>query len=189
MTILRRTIALGVYDGGTVALVERRDHLRPDPAAGEARQVIITLRARAIVYATGATERPIVFANNDRPGVMLASAVRSYLNRFAVALGKTAVVVTNNDSAYSHGFRSRPARRRSVTVVDHRRRDRPRRSAPSAKALGIELITGATVIDVLGGKAVKGVDHRPGGRRVRAAAPAQLRSACACPVAGHRPST
>ena len=62
----------------TVALVERRDHRRPDPER-EARRArsSVTLRARTIVYATGATERPLVFANNDRPGVMLASAVRT----------------------------------------------------------------------------------------------------------------
>ena len=101
--ILRRTTALGLYDGGTVALVERRDHLRPDPAYGEPRQVVITLRTRAIVYATGATERPLIFSNNDRPGVMLASAVRSYLNRFGVVLAKRATVVTNNDSSLCDG--------------------------------------------------------------------------------------
>ena len=76
----------------TVALVERRDHRRPDPARGEARQVWSRRCVRAaIVFATGATERPMVFANNDRPGVMLASAVRSYLNRFAVAPGRNAL--------------------------------------------------------------------------------------------------
>jgi len=154
VTILRRTTALGVYDGGTVALVERRDHLRPEPAAGEARQIIITLRARAIVYATGATERPIVFANNDRPGVMLASAVRSYLNRFAVALAERAVVVTNNDSAYGTAF-DLARHGASVAVVDHRdAMDRELRT--KSTGLGIEVITGATLVDVVGGKTTKG---------------------------------
>src|SRR5205814_6175594 len=95
-----RTTAFGLYDGNTVALIERRDHLKPDPAKGGARQAITIMRAKAIVFATGAIERPLIFANNDRPGVMLASAVRTYLNRFAVAPGKRAVVVTNNNSAY-----------------------------------------------------------------------------------------
>ncbi len=155
VTILRRTIALGVYDGGTVALVERRNPPRPDPGAGAARQVMITLRARAIVYATGASERPIVFANNDRPGVMLATAVRGYLNRFAVALGKTAVVVTNNDSAYGTAF-DLARHGVFVTVADHRDTIDSALGA-KARALGIEQLCGATVIDVLGGKAVNGV--------------------------------
>jgi len=152
--LLRRTTALGVYDGGTVALVERRDHLRPNPASGEARQIVITLRVRAIVYATGATERPIVFANNDRPGVMLASAVRSYLNRFAVALAERAVVVTNNDSAYGTAF-DLAREGTAITVVDQRDAI-DRQLDTKSKALGIEVITGATVVDVLGGKTAKG---------------------------------
>ena len=117
---------------------------RPDPAKGEARQIVITLRARAIVFATGATERPLVFANNDRPGVMLASAVRTYLNRFAVA--------------------PRPARRRRHQQrqrLSHRLRPggsgrcrHPRRSArqapigagqAEAKQHGIELLRGMAV--------------------------------------------
>ena len=86
--ILRRTTAIGLYDGNTVALLERRDHARPDPQRGEAREVIITLRARAIVFATGATEQPLVFGNNDRPGVMLGvrramlpQPIRGFLGR------------------------------------------------------------------------------------------------------------
>ena len=75
--------------------------LAGDPTRGEARETVVTLRARAIVYATGAIERPLVFANNDRPGIMLASAARTYLNRYAVAAGRRALIATNNDSAYA----------------------------------------------------------------------------------------
>lgn len=153
--ILRRTTALGLYDGGTVALVERRDHLQPDPAKGEARQVVITLRARAVVFATGATERPLVFANNDRPGVMLASAVRSYLNRFAVVCGRRAVVITNNDSAYAAAFDL--AKQDVAVVIADLRRAVNQTFAAKAKALAIELIAGARTLDVLGPKAVRGM--------------------------------
>jgi len=153
VAIMRRTTALGVYDGGTVALVERRDHLCPDPAAGEARQVVVTVRTRAIIHATGATERPLVFANNDRPGVMLASAVRSYLNRFAVVLAKRAVIVTNNDSAYATAF-DLARQGVAVTIADQRHAIDAQLIADS-KALKIEVHPDATVIDVLGGKAVR----------------------------------
>jgi sarcosine oxidase subunit alpha len=153
--ILRHTTALGLYDGNTVVLVERRDHLRPDPAKGEARQVAITLRARAIVFATGATERPLVFANNDRPGVMLASAVRSYLNRFAIAPGKRAVVVTNNDSAYAAAVDLAGAGV-AVTVADLRQTSDPALAA-KARTHGVELLPGTAVLDVIGGKTVGGV--------------------------------
>src|SRR5439155_1358239 len=96
--VMTRTTAIGLYDGNMVALVVRRGHRRPDPAKGEAREVAVSLRAKAILFATGALERPLVFANNDRPGIMLASAARTYLHRFAVAPGQRAVVVTGDFS-------------------------------------------------------------------------------------------
>lgn len=153
--ILRRTTAFGLYDGNTVALLERRDHLRPDPAKGEARQVVITLRARAIVFATGAIERPLVFPNNDRPGVMLASAVRTYLHRFAVAPGRRVVVVTNNDSGYAAAFDLADAGA-AVTVADLRSAIAPELAAKAA-SLGIGLLPNTVVLDVLGGKSVEAV--------------------------------
>jgi heterotetrameric sarcosine oxidase alpha subunit len=153
--VLRRTTALGVYDGGTVALVERRNYLPLDPATGDARQVVTTLRARAIIFATGATERPLVFANNDRPGVMLASAVRCYLNRFAVVLARRAVVVTNNDSAYDTAF-DLARHGVTVTIADRRQKIAPGLEVNSS-ALAIELMPDTTVIDVHGGKNIDGV--------------------------------
>ena len=154
VTVLRRTTALGVYDGNTVALIERRAELA-DAAAGAARQVVITLRARAIVYATGAAERPLVFANNDRPGVMLSSAVRTYLNRFAVSLAERAAVVTNNNGAYAAAF-DLARQGTAVTVIDQRPAV-PQELHAQAISHGIELITGATVTDVHGSKAVHAV--------------------------------
>jgi sarcosine oxidase subunit alpha len=129
--ILTRTTAFGLYDGNTVALVERRDAIRH-----RVRQVVITLRARSIVFATGATERPLVFRNNDLPGVMLASAVRTYLNRFAVLCGKKAVVITNNDSA-------------AATVSELQR--------AGAEVSVADLRKGVASVEVEGGKSVEGV--------------------------------
>ena len=87
--MLTRTTAFGLYDGNTVALLETaRPRASRTPGAARRARLVTTLRARAIVFATGATERPLVFINNDRPGVMLAGAARSYLNRHAVLLGR-----------------------------------------------------------------------------------------------------
>ncbi|WP_031272473.1 FAD-dependent oxidoreductase, partial [Kocuria atrinae] len=86
VTVLQRTTAFGSYDSNYVVAVQRRtDHLGVTPAPGVSRERIWHVRAGQVVLATGAHERPIVFDNNDRPGIMLASAVRSYLNRWAVA--------------------------------------------------------------------------------------------------------
>jgi len=135
--VLTRTTAFGLYDGNTVALVERRD--------AQVRQVVITLRAQNIIFATGATERPLVFRNNDLPGVMLASAVRTYLNRHAVLCGKKVVVVTNNDSA-------------DATVSDLRK--------AGADVVVADLRKGVSSIEVVGGKSVDGV--LVDGRKLRA---------------------
>src|SRR5262249_51357218 len=90
--LLRRTTAFSVYDRGTVALAGRvGDHLGPATQAELPRQRLWMVRARQIIVAAGAIERPLVFAGNDRPGVMLASAARTYVNRFAVAPGRRAV--------------------------------------------------------------------------------------------------
>jgi sarcosine oxidase subunit alpha len=153
--ILRRTTAFGLYDGSTVALTTRRDHAKPDAARGEPRHIVTTLRARSIVLATGATERPLVFPNNDRPGVMLASAVRSYLHRFAVAGGRRAVVVTNNDSAYATAFDLAQGGV-SVRIADLRGKLNPVLET-EAKTRGIPLYVSATVLGVEGRRAVRGI--------------------------------
>ena len=165
--ILPHTTAVGIYSGNTVALVTRRDHCRPDPTAGEALQIVTTVRAKAVVHATGAIERPLIFGNNDRPGIMLASAVRTYLNRYAVACGRRAVVLTNNDSAYAAAFDLAP-QIESVVVADRRRAIDPSLAAKAA-SLGIEVHTASAVADVRGQTAVRGVILGPvdGGPRIR----------------------
>lgn len=153
--ILRRTTALGLYDGNQVVLLERQDHRNPDPALGMARQTVVVMHARAIVFACGASERPLVFANNDVPGVMLASAARSYLNRFALVCCERALFATNNDSAYEAAFEL--ARHGvAVTVVDSRG-TLGADWAAQASALGLEVLLNERVIEAHGGKAVKGV--------------------------------
>jgi methylglutamate dehydrogenase subunit C len=167
LSIGLRTTALGVYDGNTLALLERHDHARPDPTRGAAREVIVTLRARAIVYACGAAERPLVFADNDRPGVMLCSAVRAYLNRYAVAAGRRAVLATNNDSAYATAV-DLAAAGVPVTVLDER--TGPNAAAAQAlRAAGVELRAGVRVARALGGRVLKGIEFESveGGRRER----------------------
>ena len=66
----------------------------------EIRQRIWKIRSKKVVLATGSIERPIIFNNNDRPGIMLSNSARKYLNKYGVAVGKNLVFFTNNDSAY-----------------------------------------------------------------------------------------
>ena len=96
VTWLQNTTAAGYYDHNMVLAVEH------EPETTWLRERLWRVRAKKVMIATGAVERPLVFPGNDRPGVMLADAVARYVSRFAVVPGKCAVVYTNNSTAYEH---------------------------------------------------------------------------------------
>jgi sarcosine oxidase subunit alpha len=117
--VLTRTTALGAYDHNYVVALERRtDHLGVAAPAHLSRQRVWHIRAREVVVATGAHERPLVFDGNDVPGVMLAGAVRTYLNRYAVMPGERVVLATTNDSAYDTAEDLLAAGAEVVAVLD-----------------------------------------------------------------------
>lgn len=97
--LMTRTTVTGAYDGGTYGAVERVAHHLATVPTGLPLECFWRIVAKRTVLGAGALERPIAFANNDRPGVMLASAVRSYVNRYAVAPGKRVAVFGSNDDA------------------------------------------------------------------------------------------
>jgi sarcosine oxidase subunit alpha len=150
VSVFTRTTVQGIYDGNLALLQERRAHLKPDHKKGEAQEILTFLRAKTIVFATGAFERPLVFSDNDRPGVMLASAVKSYLNRFGVAPAKRAVVATNNDTAYSTAFGLARAGV-AVTLADHRA-EIPSEMLSKAASLGIAVFPRTGLAGIEGGK-------------------------------------
>jgi sarcosine oxidase subunit alpha len=166
---LTRTTVWGHYDDMTFAAVERvTDHLA-HPPKHLPRHRHWVIRAREIVVATGALERPLVFPGNDRPGVMLASAARRYAIDFAVVPGRRVVVFTNNDSAYEAAARLKAAGAGIAAIVDVR----PSQSVSAKKWAGeadAEIIPASAVIATSGGKALAGVtvsqvapDGTPGG--------------------------
>lgn len=153
--ILRRTSVFGAYDGGTYGALERvNDHVERAPK-GQPRQRLWRLVAKRVVLASGATERPIVFGGNDRPGVMLAGAVRAYINRYAVLPGRNAVVFINNDDAATTVTELRRAGAKVAALVDSRP-DSSERVRAIANAAGVRLISGGVVLDAIGGKHVTG---------------------------------
>ena len=169
--ILRRTTVFGAYDGDTYGLIESvSDHL-PEPRDHQVRQRYWLVRAQRAVLATGTIERPLVFAGNDRPGVMLAGAVRTYLNRFAVLAGETVVVVTNNDTAYVTAADLADAGA-SVTLADMRQT-----VAPEIEAIvhekGITLLAGHGVLEARGRARVNGATVVPVDEQGRAAGATQ----------------
>lgn len=152
--ILRRTSVFGVYDGEYGAIERVADHL-PAPSAGAPRQRLWKIVAREAILATGALERSIVFGGNDKPGVMLASAVRTYVNRFGVAPGQRAAVFTTTDDGWrtAGDLRSRGV---SVECVIDPRSE----VAPGVMALagGIPCILGGRVLGSRGGHALRSIE-------------------------------
>ncbi|NGO72727.1 sarcosine oxidase subunit alpha family protein [Streptomyces boncukensis] len=144
--LLRRTTAFGSYDDNYVLALEKRtDHLGDRAPEGVSRQRVWHIRARRVVLATGAHERPLVFADNDRPGIMLAAAVRTYVDRYAVAPGAHAVVATTNDSAYDT-VAALCASGIDVRAVVDSRPDLSERAGETAVATGVRVLTGSAVV-------------------------------------------
>jgi sarcosine oxidase subunit alpha len=150
--IMRRTAIVGVYDGNEYVAVERvGDHLA-EQRPGRPRQRLWRITARTCVLATGAVERPIVFAGNDRPGVMLASAVRTYLHRFGVAPGRKVALFGANDDIWHTAAALDAAGVEIAGIVDAR----PDVAADvAALGAGKPVYTGAHVVAAHGGYGLK----------------------------------
>ncbi|WP_427136308.1 sarcosine oxidase subunit alpha family protein [Pseudarthrobacter sp. S9] len=158
-TVLNRTTAFGSYDANyVIAAQNRTDHLTTPAAPGVSRQRIWHIRAAQVVLAPGAHERPLVFENNDRPGIMLASAVRSYLNRYAVKAGSRVVISTTNDSAYSLAADLLAAGITVEAVVDAR--GQLSETAAAAAATGTRVLIGSAVANTTGQERLLGVTVR-----------------------------
>ncbi|HYH31325.1 MAG TPA: 2Fe-2S iron-sulfur cluster-binding protein [Pseudonocardia sp.] len=159
---LQRTTAFGHYDDGFVLALERRtDHLGRtrvrggDTAAPQrlSRQRVWRIRARHVVVATGAHERPVVFSDNDRPGIMLASGARTFLHRYGVLAGRDAVVFTTDDTAYAAAVDLADAGARVHAVVDARE-DAPAHWRAECERRGVPVRAGEVVTGTRGGERI-----------------------------------
>ncbi len=120
VTMLTRTTCFAYMDHNYLLFAEKvTDHMA-NPPAHLPRQRLWKIRARQVVLAQGALERPLVFGGNDLPGVMMSTAARSYINRYAVLPGNRAVVATNNDDAYKTAFAMREAGITVAAIIDTR---------------------------------------------------------------------
>ena len=147
VTVLTRTSVFGYYDHNGLAAVEQLQGVG-------ARQRLWKIRAANVVLATGAIERPLVFPDNDRPGVMLASAVQAYVRRWAVLPGREVVIFTNNHGAYEAATALLDAGAQ-VTIVD----TRVRPAAPDM--YGVRVLLGHHIIAVQGARGVRSVTVAP----------------------------
>ncbi|MGJ8544878.1 MAG: sarcosine oxidase subunit alpha family protein [Sulfitobacter sp.] len=158
--IMTRTSVTGVYDGGMYGALERVNKHRADPGGGAPLECFWRIHAKASVLAAGALERPIAFQNNDRPGIMMASAVRAYLNRWGVCPGRHVTVFANNDDAHRTARDMVAAGVHVAAVIDSRH---------DAKALGdYPLFSGAQVCGASGRKALESIQIRTRGGTIQA---------------------
>ena len=176
--VLTRCTVFGYHVQNMVVLAERlSDHLA-NPPVEMSRERLWEVRAKQVILATGAIERHMVFPGNDRPGVMLAGAARSYLNHFGVAVGKRVGVYTANDSGYYAALDLKRAGQKIQAIVDLR--DDPRGAAvEQARAEGIEVLSGHGVVATNGRLRISGMVVRPksGGRERNFSVDALLTSA------------
>ena len=153
--LMPRTTVFGAYDHGTYGAVERvSDHIRV-PLPFEPRQRVWRIVAKRAVLATGSIERPVAFADNDRPGVMLAGAVRTYVNRFGVAPGRRAVVFTTGDDGWRTVDTLIAAGIDIAAIVD------PREETPQVESVPPRaILRGSVVTRALGGRHIEAVEVR-----------------------------
>jgi sarcosine oxidase, subunit alpha len=142
-----RTTVVGLYDHGLAAALQT--------VGGAIRERLWKIRARRIVIATGAFERPMLFPDNDRPGVMLASAVAQYAQRYGVACGRRIVITTACDSGYQTAHTLKAAGIEVVAIVDVRER------SDAALPEGVPVHRGHAIVAVAGTRAVRAVTIAP----------------------------
>ena len=155
--VLTDTGVFGRYDDNYLLAAERG-----------ARQRLWHIRARRVILASGAIERPLVFPGNDRPGIMLASAVEAYASRYAVVPGRRAVLFTNNDDSYRAAAALKAAGVAVAAIVDLRAEAR---AAARASVEGIKIHPGHVVTGTRGRRLLRGVTIRPlaGGAAIKIA--------------------
>ena len=149
--LMPRTTVYGVFDHGIYGALERKtDHVSPDESAAP-RQVLWRVYSPRSILASGAVERPIAFGNNDRPGIMLAGAVRTYANRFDVSCGHRVAVFTNNDDGWRTASDLHARGVQVVAVID------TRAGKPPVQLAGTDVFCGQSVITTSGRKGLSSI--------------------------------
>jgi methylglutamate dehydrogenase subunit C len=154
--ILTRTTASGYWEHDLVTLTERLAEPGQVPPGGVA-QRLWHVRAGQVILATGSIERPMAFAHNDRPGVMLSQAVRAYVQRFGVVPGKRVVIATNNDDAYKTALALKAVGAEVIAILDAR-------LAPAGAESGFAVHNNAVPLSTTGARhCLKSVNAQVGG--------------------------
>ena len=157
LTIKTRT-SIAAYHSYNYLLAKESltDHLSKDKKNYGIRQRLWKIRAKKVIIATGAIERPLVFNNNDRPGIILANSVNKYLNYYGVSCGLNNFIFTNNDSAYETAI-SLFEKKMSVRIIDIRKKANSK-IVKQAEKLGINIYWNSTVTNTFGYRKIKSIE-------------------------------
>ncbi|MFT5507027.1 MAG: sarcosine oxidase subunit alpha [Hyphomicrobiaceae bacterium] len=158
--MLPRTTVVAYYNHNHIALNQRLTDHQSNPSKGMARERLWQVRAGEVIAATGAHERPLVFAGNDRPGMLLADSLRAFINRYGVTPGRNVVIATSGASAYQAAIDAKSAGL-FVTIVDYRKRDEIGDERLLATQAGIEILDNHSVIGSTGRTQVTGLIVAP----------------------------
>ncbi|MDB4845855.1 sarcosine oxidase subunit alpha family protein [Candidatus Pelagibacter sp.] len=132
------------------------DHLNKDQKQGKVRQRLLKIRAKKVILATGALERPMIFNNNDRPGIMLSSAVNKYADFYGVACGKSTVFFTNNDSAYESAYCLYNKGIKVEAIIDIRENSNSK-IVKTIESVGIKIYWSHSIVDTKGYKRLNSI--------------------------------
>ena len=150
VALLIRTTAFGYFPHNLIGLCERITEHESEPAAHQPRERLWQVRAKEVILATGAIERPLVFPGNDRPGIMLAEAARGYANRYQVKVGHKAVVLAGSDAAYQSALDVKAAGVEIVLIADVRSNPTDGPARLRAKQAGLPVADHLTVLGTSG---------------------------------------
>ncbi len=183
VTLLPRTTVVAAWDHGYFTAIENRKTGK----TGLTSQTLWKIRSQQTILASGAIERPLVFPDNDRPGIMLADSVRQYANRYAVKPGNTTVIYTNNDSAYrlvlglkTHGI--------TVASVIDVRNEIPDELSRRVRELGVTIYQGYEIFGTGGYFRINRVDIRPARGNPAKLSPLRLKCDLLCTSGGWNPT-
>ncbi len=157
VSLMVRTTVLGAFDHGIYSLLERRtDHQLK--SGGKPRQILWRVYSKNAILSAGSTERSIAFANNDRPGVMLAGAVRAYANRWGVTPGKKVIIFTNNDDGWRTAFDLLDKGVEVPAIID----SRPEMTLTAPK--GVRVFNDERIVDTRGRQGIQSIKLSNGER-------------------------
>ena len=148
---IKTRTSVAAYHGYNYLLARENltDHLSQSEKQNSVRQRLLKIRAKKVIIATGSLERPLVFNNNDRPGIMLSSAVKRYADYFGVATGQKNIFFTNNDTAFESAISLSKKGINVEAIIDIREQSNSEFTT-EAESLGIKIYRSHTVVDTKG---------------------------------------